>query len=82
MRQPRAGRGSCPDTPLLCVVPIGVVAPGSCGAGVLTLGGGVVEAEGLGDDRGGGLEDEVAEGGDPCGAQGDPQARSWVEMVR
>jgi hypothetical protein len=33
-------------------------------------GGGVVEAECVGDDGGGDLEDELAQGGDPCGAQG------------
>ena len=52
---------------LLGVVATGVVDPGSGGVGVLALGGGVVESEGFGDDGGGGLEDELAQGGDPGG---------------
>jgi len=49
------------------VVAGGVTVPGCACAGVLAFGGRVVEAEGLGDDGGGCLEDELAEGGDPCG---------------
>jgi hypothetical protein len=40
-----------------------VLVPGSCGVGEVFVGGGVAVAEGLGDDGGGGLEDEFAEGG-------------------
>jgi hypothetical protein len=38
--------------------------------GVLACGGGVVESEGVGDDRGGDLQDELAQGGDAGGAHG------------
>src|SRR5262249_39652382 len=57
--------------PLPCVAAGGVVGPGSGGVGPLPLGGGVVEAEGFGDDGGGGLEDELAQGGDPGSAHGE-----------
>jgi hypothetical protein len=33
----------------------------------------VMESEGMGDDGGGGLEDERAQGGDPCGADGESE---------
>ena len=46
-----------------------VPAPGSTGVDVLAGGGGVVEAEGVGDDGGGDLEDELAQSGDARGAQ-------------
>ena len=54
--------------------PAGVAVPGGACVGVLAFGGCVVEAEGFGDDGGGGLEDELAQGGDPCGAHGEAEA--------
>lgn len=59
---------------LLWVVAGGVAVPGCACVGVLTFGGCVVEAEGSGDDGGGCLEDELAEGGDPRGADREPEA--------
>jgi hypothetical protein len=47
-----------------------VTAPRGASADVLPCGGGVVESEGVGDDRGGDLEDELAQGRDAGGAQG------------
>ena len=58
---------------LRCVVAGWVAVPGGAGVGVLAFGGCVVEAEGFGDDGGGGLEDELAECGDPCGAHGEAE---------
>lgn len=58
---------------LLCVVAGGVAAPGCACVGVLAFGGRVMEAEGFGDDGGGGLGDELAERGDPCGAHGESE---------
>ncbi len=55
------------------VVAAGIVAPVAACFEVLAFGGGVVEAEGFGDDGGGGLEDELAERGDPCGPQGEAE---------
>src|SRR5439155_26809501 len=57
----------------------GVVGPGAGGVGPLPLGGGVVEAEGFGDDRGGGLEDELAQGGDQGGAHGEAEVAEQGE---
>jgi hypothetical protein len=64
---------------LLGVVSGGVAVPGGAGVGVLAFGGGVVEAEGLGDDGGGCLRDELAEGGDPCGAHGESEVSELGE---
>ena len=80
---PRA-RGICcprpvPAPPLATVVLAGIVAwplacgvpaPGGAGVDVLAGGGGVVEAEGVGDDGGGDLQDELAQRRDAGGAQG------------
>ena len=54
---------------LVLVTVAGVLAPGCACVDVLTCGGGVVEAEGAGDDGGGDGEDELAQGGDAGGAQ-------------
>src|SRR5437764_4258095 len=67
------------DWPLPCVAAGGVVGPGAGGVGPVPLGGGVVEAEGFGDDRGGGLEDELAQGGDPGGAHGEAEVAEQGE---
>jgi hypothetical protein len=50
------------------VAAAGVVAPGAACVDVLAGGDAVVEAEGAGDDGGGDLEDELAQGGDAGGA--------------
>jgi hypothetical protein len=52
----------------LSVVAWGVAGPASAGLGGVAVGGVVVVAEGLGDDEGGGLEDELAQGGGEGGA--------------
>src|SRR5260370_32102276 len=57
----------------LCVVAGGVAGPASPGVGGVAVGGVVVVAEGLGDDGGGGLEDELAQGGGERGAGGDAE---------
>src|SRR5260370_30887442 len=57
----------------MCVVTGGVAGPGSSGLGGVPVGGVVVVAEGLGDDGGGGLEDEPAQGGGERGAGGDAE---------
>jgi hypothetical protein len=61
------------DTDVLTVVRFrarslacGVAAPGGAGVDVLAGGRGVVEAEGVGDDGGGDLEDELAQRGYLC----------------
>jgi hypothetical protein len=51
----------------------GVVVPGSADVGVVTVGGGVAVAEGLGDDGSGGLEDEIAESGGAGFGDGDAE---------
>jgi hypothetical protein len=45
---------------LPCVAGGGVAVPGAAGVGVLALGGGVVEPEGVSGDGGGHLQDELA----------------------
>jgi hypothetical protein len=45
---------------------------------VLAAGGGVVESEGVGDDGGGDLEDELGQGGDAGGAQGQAEGAELV----
>ena len=56
------------------MVAAGVLAPGGACIYVLAGGGCVVEAEGVGDNRGRGLEDELAQGGDAGGAQGQAES--------
>ena len=56
------------------MVAAGVLAPGGACIYVLAGGGRVVEAEGVGDNRGRGLEDELAQGGDAGGAQGQAES--------
>ena len=50
-----------------------VAVPGAAGVADLAVGGGVVEAECGGGDRGGDVEHELAEGGGPGAAQGDAE---------
>lgn len=52
----------------------GVAAPGGAGVGDLSGGAGLMEAEGVGDDRRRGLEDELAWRGDAGVDEGNP---SW-----
>jgi len=49
------------------------VGPGSAGVGAVSLGGDRVVAECLGDDWGGGLQDELAKRGGAGGLVGDPE---------
>jgi len=63
---------------VLGVVAAGVPAPGGSCVDVLAAGGGVVESEGVGDDGGGDLEDELAQGGDAGGAQGQAEGAELV----
>src|SRR5262245_38138608 len=56
-----------------------VPAPGCACVYVLACGGGVVESEGVGDDGGGDLEDELAQGGDAAGAHGQAEVAELGE---
>src|SRR5260370_31061089 len=66
---PRARPGEL----VLCVVTGGVAGPGLPGLGGVAVHGQMAVSEGPGDDGGGGLEDEIAQGGGAGGGRGDAE---------
>ncbi len=59
----------------------GVVGPGAAGVGAVPLGGDRVVAEGLSDDRGGCLQDELAQGGGAGGLDRDSEGADLLAQA-